>query len=76
MIDDLDNLPYIPGLLLVKLPELSDEDASRFVDFFHQLAYEIDSHYFSQAWKYHSHTPTPDDFVFSAAPSEPSDPPF
>lgn len=49
-----DDLPYIPGHLLVKLPELSDRGAVAFVDFVQDFADDIASHYYAQIHRFHS----------------------
>ena len=73
----MDDLPYIPGYLLVKLPRLSDKDAVAFVNFIHQFASDVDSHYFAQVWRYRSTAPTREDLIGSDGPFIPaSDPPF
>ncbi len=75
-----DELPYIPGHLLVKLPRLSDRDAVAFLAFIQQLAYEIDSHYFGQAYRFNSRGfDRPDDWIGHPDPEPFSldcDPPF
>ena len=73
----MDNLPYIPGHLLIKLPRLSDTDAVDFVNFIQQLACDIDSHYFDQVWRYDPNAPALEDLISSDGPFIPdSDPPF
>jgi hypothetical protein len=76
-----DELPYIPDHLLVKLPRLSDRDAVAFLAFIQKLAYEIDSHYFGQAYRFNSRRfdrhDRPDDSIGQPEPfSLDCDPPF
>lgn len=48
MITNLDDLP------LVSLPtELSDQDAAQLLDFFHELARVLESHYAGQLHRYY-----------------------
>lgn len=72
-----DDLPYIPGHLLVKLPQLSDRDAVGFLQFIRDFTSEIESHYYGQIHRFYSNAiGAPDDSVQPDTSCPESDPPF
>lgn len=71
-----DDLPYIPGHLLVKLPRLSDRGAVEFLEFIRDLASDIESHYYGQIQRFYSNAiGGPDDLVQPDTSCPESDPP-
>lgn len=42
-----------PSTLLIELPHLSDQSASELLDLLQQLFAGLDSHYYTQATRYH-----------------------
>jgi len=51
-------MPFESGVLLIPVPELSDETAARLLDFLQDLAREFEHHYAAQIRRhYHSIDP-------------------
>lgn len=72
-----DDLPYIPGHLLIKLPRLSDRGAVEFLEFVRDFASEIESHYYGQIQRFYSNVISAPDDLLQPDNSDPeSDPPF